>query len=163
MGIIPRDRLPWPLKNQTSPEIVNLVWRVHDENPAWGRWRIAQTLWRLLLFLSPSTIRNILKRPRPKKRPFWKPKKPLINFHIDINLAILYYYSVSERLPCSRMRVRDSNPALHGRGFSFINTISLLIFCALIYKSVFRTSLLDTCPALNKITFFLFLFKNSNK
>lgn len=77
LGIISRDRLPWPLKNQTSPEIVNLVWRVHNENPAWGRWRIAQTLWKLLLFLSPSTIRNILKRPRPKKRPFWKPRRPL--------------------------------------------------------------------------------------
>lgn len=77
LGIIPRGKLPWPLKNQTSPEIVNLIWRIHDENPVWGRWRIAQTLWRLLLFLSPSTIRNILKRPRPKKRPFWKPKKPL--------------------------------------------------------------------------------------
>lgn len=77
LGIIPRGKLPWPLKNQTSPEIVNLVWKIHDENPIWGRWRIAQTLWRLLLFLSPSTIRNILKRPRPKKRPFWKPKRPL--------------------------------------------------------------------------------------
>jgi hypothetical protein len=37
-----------------------------DSNPLLGREKIAQTIQRLSVFLSPSAVRNILRRGRPK-------------------------------------------------------------------------------------------------
>lgn len=79
LGLVPQGQLPWSSKLRTSPDIINWTWQLHDENPAWGRWRITQTLLQLGVFTSPSNVRNILRRPRPKTRP-WKPRKniPLV-------------------------------------------------------------------------------------
>jgi putative transposase len=46
---------------------VKLVWEVFDQNPAWGRYRIAMTVWALGVFVSPSTVRNLLLGPRPER------------------------------------------------------------------------------------------------
>jgi transposase InsO family protein len=53
--------------NRTPNRIVKLVWEVFDQNPAWGRHRIAMTLWALGVFVSPSTVRNLLLKPRPER------------------------------------------------------------------------------------------------
>jgi transposase InsO family protein len=53
--------------NRTGDEIAALVWRIFDTNPFLGREKIAQMIQRLDVFLSPSAVRNILLRGRPKK------------------------------------------------------------------------------------------------
>jgi len=52
--------------NKTPREIVELIWDIFARNPMWGRHRIAMTLWALGLFVSATTVRDILLRPRPK-------------------------------------------------------------------------------------------------
>jgi len=52
--------------NKTPREIAELIWEVFRQNPLWGRWRIAMTLWGLGVFVAASTVRNILLRPRPE-------------------------------------------------------------------------------------------------
>ncbi len=51
--------------NKTPQELAWLVWRIAGDNIQWGRTRIANQLKILGLFLSASTVRNILDRPRP--------------------------------------------------------------------------------------------------
>ena len=51
--------------NKTPREIAELIWEVFRQNPLWGRWRIAMTLWGLGVFVAASTVRNILRGPRP--------------------------------------------------------------------------------------------------
>lgn len=53
--------------NKTPQEIVELVWEIFTQNPTWGRHRIAMTLWTVGVFLAPSTVRDILLRPRPEE------------------------------------------------------------------------------------------------
>lgn len=53
--------------NKTPQKIVELVWEVFAQNPTWGRHRIAMTLWAMGVFLAPSTVRDILLRPRPEE------------------------------------------------------------------------------------------------
>lgn len=82
LGLIPRGQLPWSSKFKTPVEIVQLVWKIHKDNPSWGRWKIAQSIWLLAVFISPSTVRNILKHPRPRWfRRRGKPKLPDIDNH----------------------------------------------------------------------------------
>jgi len=52
--------------NKTPKDIENVVWKIKDENPSWGCLRIALHLWHLRVFLSPSTVRRILLKPRVK-------------------------------------------------------------------------------------------------
>ncbi len=52
-------------KPDTPVTLAHLIWQIHDDNPSWGRWRIALHIWRLGVFVSPSTVRNTLLRPRP--------------------------------------------------------------------------------------------------
>ena len=52
--------------NKTPREIAELIWGIFRENPLWGRWRIAMTLWGLGVFVAASTVRTILLRPRPE-------------------------------------------------------------------------------------------------
>jgi transposase InsO family protein len=52
--------------NKTPREIAELIWEIFRQNPLWGRWRIAMTLWGLGVFVAASTVRNILLRPRPE-------------------------------------------------------------------------------------------------
>jgi transposase InsO family protein len=53
--------------NKTATEIASLVWEITKANRSWGRIRIANQLKLLGVFLSASTVRNILQRPKPRK------------------------------------------------------------------------------------------------
>ena len=55
--------------NKTPMEIASLVWEITKANISWGRVRIANQLALLNVFISASTVRNILKRPDPDKSP----------------------------------------------------------------------------------------------
>ncbi|MBL7143405.1 MAG: helix-turn-helix domain-containing protein [Phycisphaerae bacterium] len=57
------------LANKTPLEIAVLVWEITKSNINWGRVRIANQLALLNIFISASTVRNILNRPRPRKAP----------------------------------------------------------------------------------------------
>lgn len=52
--------------NKSPIELVQLVWKIIESNPTWGRHRVAMQTWLLKVFVSPSTIRNILKQPFPR-------------------------------------------------------------------------------------------------
>ena len=60
--------------NKTPMEIASLVWEITKANTSWGRVRIANQLALLKVFLSASTVRNILNRPNPPKQPVFQPK-----------------------------------------------------------------------------------------
>ncbi len=55
--------------NKTQKDIELLAWKFKDENPSWGYLRIVLHLWHIRIFLSPSTLRRILLRPRPVAAP----------------------------------------------------------------------------------------------
>jgi transposase InsO family protein len=55
--------------NKTPAEIATLVWEITKANISWGRIRIANQLKLLNVFLSASTVRNILQRPEPRTIP----------------------------------------------------------------------------------------------
>ena len=55
--------------NKTPMEIVSLVCEITKSNINWGRVRIANQLALLNIFISASTVRNILQKPRPRKDP----------------------------------------------------------------------------------------------
>ncbi len=50
-------------------EVAALVWEIARSNVHWGRIRIANRLGLLNIFISDSTVRNILQRPKPRKSP----------------------------------------------------------------------------------------------
>jgi len=53
--------------NKTPLEVAVLVWEITRSNIDWGRVRIANQLALPNIFISVSTVRNILKRPKPRK------------------------------------------------------------------------------------------------
>ena len=55
--------------NKTPMEIAALVWEITKANISWGRVRIANQLGLLNIFISASTVRNILNQPKPRKTP----------------------------------------------------------------------------------------------
>ena len=55
--------------NKTPTDIAALVWEVTRANLSWGRIRVANQLKLLGIFLSASTVRNILQRPKPRNPP----------------------------------------------------------------------------------------------
>lgn len=55
--------------NKTPMEIASLVWEITKANISWGRVRVANQLGLLNIFISASTVRNILNRPKPSKQP----------------------------------------------------------------------------------------------
>ena len=57
------------LANKTPAEIATLVWEITKADLSWGRIRIANQLKLLGIFLSASTVRNILQRPKPGSAP----------------------------------------------------------------------------------------------
>ena len=63
--------------NKTPMEIASLIWEITKANVSWGRLRIANQLGLLNIFISASTVRNILNSPKPGKTPesSAKPKK----------------------------------------------------------------------------------------
>jgi transposase InsO family protein len=60
--------------NKTPMEIAALVWDITKANVSWGRVRISNQLRLLSIFLSASTVRNILNRPKPPKQPISQTK-----------------------------------------------------------------------------------------
>jgi transposase InsO family protein len=52
--------------NKTPREIAELIWDIFARNPLWGRHRMAMTLWALGVFISATTVRDILLRPKPQ-------------------------------------------------------------------------------------------------
>jgi putative transposase len=55
--------------NKTPAEIALLVWEITKANLSWGRIRVANQLALLGIFISASTVRNILQRPKPRNTP----------------------------------------------------------------------------------------------
>jgi transposase InsO family protein len=55
--------------NKTPAEIALLVWEITKANLSWGRIRVAHQLKLLNIFLSASTVRNILQWPKPRDIP----------------------------------------------------------------------------------------------
>ena len=55
--------------NKTTMEVAAFVWEIAKTNVHWGRIRIANHLALLKIFISASTIRNILNRPKPRTSP----------------------------------------------------------------------------------------------
>jgi len=55
--------------NKTPTDIASLVWEITKANLSWGRIRIANQLALLNIFISASTVRNILQRPKPRNAP----------------------------------------------------------------------------------------------
>jgi transposase InsO family protein len=55
--------------NKTPMEIASLIWVITKANVSWGRVRIANQLGLLNIFISASTVRNILNKPKPPKSP----------------------------------------------------------------------------------------------
>jgi transposase InsO family protein len=50
--------------NKTPTDIVALVWEIAKSNMSWGRVRIANQMALLNVFISASTVRNILQKPK---------------------------------------------------------------------------------------------------
>jgi transposase InsO family protein len=63
--------------NKTPMEIASIVWEIAKANIHWRRIQIANQLALLNIFISASTVRTILNRPKPRKSPesSEKPKK----------------------------------------------------------------------------------------
>lgn len=75
-------RKPTEPFNKTPIKLVQLVWRIIESNPTWGRHRVAMQAWLLKVFVSPSTVRNILKQPFPRN------PKPVSSTTIDQPAAV---------------------------------------------------------------------------
>ena len=52
--------------NKTPIEIASLIWQITKANVNWGRVRVANQLALLNIFISASTVRNILNQPKPR-------------------------------------------------------------------------------------------------
>jgi transposase len=52
--------------NKTPEDIVVLIWEITKSNINWGRVRIANQLALLNIFISASTVRNVLNKPQPR-------------------------------------------------------------------------------------------------
>jgi transposase InsO family protein len=55
--------------NKTPNDIAALIWEMTKANIDWGRFRISNQLALLNIFISASTVRNILQRPMPNNPP----------------------------------------------------------------------------------------------
>jgi putative transposase len=54
---------------KTPAELAGMIWEIFEANPYVGRNRVANILWLLGVFVSASTVRNVLLRPKPKPAP----------------------------------------------------------------------------------------------
>lgn len=54
---------------KTPADLARMIWEILEANPYVGRDRIANTIWLLGVFVSASTVRNVLLRPKPKNAP----------------------------------------------------------------------------------------------
>jgi transposase InsO family protein len=76
-NLAPRVRSSFISPYRTPVSIASLIWEIHRENSYWGRWKIAFAIWKIGVYVSPSTVRNILNAPEPDyRRPEKKDEKP---------------------------------------------------------------------------------------
>jgi putative transposase len=68
-GDLGEKRLPQESSRKTPAELAQMIWDIFEENPYFGRQRIANILWLLGVFVAASTVRNVLLQPRPGKAP----------------------------------------------------------------------------------------------
>jgi transposase len=66
-GSLGKRHQPKEPVNKTPRETAELIWGSFQQDPMWGKERIAMTLWGLGVFIGASTVRNILRRPRPRR------------------------------------------------------------------------------------------------
>lgn len=95
---------PLSSPHRTAPDIVSLICNIKADNPNWGYLRISIHLWHLKIFISPSTVRRVLQKPRPKPGRFKdKPKdeKPLLSITAtehnslwSLDLTTLYIFGI---------------------------------------------------------------------
>ncbi len=76
--------------NKTPAEIAALAWEIAKNNTNWGRMRIASQLALLKVFISASTVRNILNRPQPRK-PKNPPSKQKIKEQVKVRSIPAWY------------------------------------------------------------------------
>jgi|GEM_PF-1101638 len=77
-AIIPKEQYKRIPHNIKPIEVVRKVWEIYDANPTFGRFKIALIMFLNGYVISPSTVRNYLKCPRPpilKKRRYKKHNK----------------------------------------------------------------------------------------
>ena len=67
-NLLPRLRGYYDAPNRTPVSIAMLIREIHNDNPHWGRWKIALAIWEIGVYVSPSTVRNILNAPEPDCR-----------------------------------------------------------------------------------------------
>lgn len=67
-NLLPRTRGYHNSPNRTPVSIAELIYQIHQDNPHWGRWKIALSIWKIGVYVSPSTVRNILNVPKPDYR-----------------------------------------------------------------------------------------------
>lgn len=68
-----RERTGTTPANKTPTAVIKFVWEVARAMPCFGKLRIAQQMALLSIFVSASTVRNILNRPEPTREPKKKP------------------------------------------------------------------------------------------
>jgi transposase InsO family protein len=66
---IEEQQQPSTPPNKTPMEIASLIWDITKANVSWGRVRVANQLALLNIFISGSTVRNILNQPKPPAGP----------------------------------------------------------------------------------------------
>ena len=68
-GIDHRPVLPHEPPNKTPAEVARLVREIAKANIGWGRFRVANQMGLLQVFIAASTVRNILNRATPRGTP----------------------------------------------------------------------------------------------
>jgi len=68
-GDLKEKRKPTESPRKTPVELARMIWDIFEANPHFGRDRIANILWLLGVFISASTVRNILLQPKPNSAP----------------------------------------------------------------------------------------------
>ncbi|MEK7449821.1 MAG: integrase core domain-containing protein [Planctomycetota bacterium] len=76
-NLVSRRRGYYTSPHRTPVRIASLIWEIHRDNPYWGRWKIALAIWKIGVYVSPSTVRNILNSPKPDYRSHHKKEKPV--------------------------------------------------------------------------------------
>ena len=59
-GDLGEKKLPQESSRKTPAELAQMIWDIFEENPYFGRQRIANILWLLGVFVAASTVRNVL-------------------------------------------------------------------------------------------------------
>ena len=65
-SVVPADTCGKEPANITPKDLVAFVWKIAQSSPAFGKLKIAHQLALLGIFVSASTVRNILNRPEPR-------------------------------------------------------------------------------------------------